>query len=153
MHIRPYHASDKRSAFQLYYECVHAVDASYYTLAQLDAWAPKEISYYSWLDELPTIHSFVVEIDELFAGFAAMRPDGEVHIVFVHKHHQRKGIATALMNEILTIARKLSLTRLYLESSSNAKKFYENYGFITEGENLKEYNGEYFLLTAMSMTL
>jgi putative acetyltransferase len=153
MTIRPYLVTDKQSAFTLYYHCVHTVAAPYYTLAQLDAWAPAEISRYSWLDELPTIHSFVVELESEFVGFAGMRPDGEVHVVFVHKDYQRKGIAKAMMNELLAIARKSGIQRLYLESSVNAKEFYERFGFVAETENLKEYNGEYFLLTVMSMSI
>ena len=150
--IRPYISSDKQAALKLYYNCVHRLDA-YYSPEELNAWAPDDNTNYEWMDELPTLYSYVAEINGQFVGFGAMRSDGEIHVVFVNSEYQRQGIGKALLKLMVQIAKGLGLSRLYLEAGINAVPFYAAFGFTADYEQLREYRGHHFLLTTMSMSL
>lgn len=71
------------------------------------------------------------------AACAPLRPtDPHVTVatIGVHPSHQRRGLATALMNPVLHLADDLALPT-YLETSSPANlAFYRRHGFATTGE-------------------
>jgi Predicted acetyltransferase len=52
--------------------------------------------------------------------------------MFVAENHRRKGIATAILDKLVDIARQKGYYRIFLQASDMGKPLYENYGF-TEG--------------------
>jgi GNAT superfamily N-acetyltransferase len=55
--------------------------------------------------------------------------DGRVRSVYVVPSHRRRGIARALMREVLAEARRESVDRLRLGSSAMGRALYESLGF------------------------
>ena len=133
MTLRRYTIADRDTIIQLYYDCVHTVAVNDYTPAQLYAWASIDRINYRWLNELLVIESFVVEEDSIVIGFGALGGN-EIRVVYTHKDHQGKGVATLLMNTLEEIARKGGIAELTLDSSITARTFYEKCGFIATKE-------------------
>lgn len=98
-------------------------------------------------DELTTIlsKSYVVEIDRRVAGYLNARivlEECNIINLAVHSAHQRKGIATALFNEITEYARSLNAIVLNLEVRESNKKaiaFYEKMGMKVTGRRMQYY--------------
>jgi ribosomal-protein-alanine N-acetyltransferase len=68
----------------------------------------------------------------------------EVHLhdVATHLDHRRKGIARALVNELITLARRESARHVYLEvrrSNAAAIALYRSAGFVATGVREKYY--------------
>ena len=75
-------------------------------------------------------HVWVLEVDQRPVAFLAMRDDFIDHL-YVHPDYQKRGIGKALLN----YAHQLSPEhlRLYtLQVNTNARAFYEKYGFTAE---------------------
>lgn len=95
----------------------------------------------SLLDELDSFDNesthYVAYIDNNRAATVRVKleKDNIWHIqrVATLKKYRHMGIASALLNEIITDARKSNINTLSLGAQIDAKKFYENLGFFEEG--------------------
>lgn len=64
-----------------------------------------------------------------------------LRMIVVHPHHQRKGIGRKLLESVITSGKEQS-KRIGLEVfkiNTEAKKFYERYGFNVEGKTPSSY--------------
>jgi len=98
-----------------------------------------------------THHTFIVA--ELggetiaYAGFWVEGHQAHIAKVAVHADHRRRGIATLILTDLLGRARRLGLTRAYLEvrrSNTVAQELYRRFGFHFERVQPRAYpnNGE-----------
>ena len=81
----------------------------------------------------------VVEIDGRIAGYAGIWlifDEGHITNIAVHPDFQRRGVASALLQRILSNAKACGIEACTLEvrrSNLAAQKLYEKYGFLPEG--------------------
>ena len=143
--IRLYRSSDAKQIAQLFYETVHTVNAKDYSREQLDAWAPKELDTAGWERALfPTI-AFVAQIGKKIVGFADFLPDGFLCHLYVHKDHQRQGIATLLLAEVEKTAKAQGLASMQTEASITARPFFESQGYMAGPAQQKRHNNQIFI--------
>jgi putative acetyltransferase len=141
MRIREYQGSDINHVVSLFYETVHSVNAVDYSIEQLNAWAPiNEIGakMESWNKSFSNNVTYVAEIDGKIVGFSDMTHNGYLDKLYTHKDFQGQGIATALVNKLESVARKISLSEIYTEASVTAKPFFEHRGYqIIRSQNVE----------------
>lgn len=113
----------------LFRETVHAINAHHYAPEQIAVWAPAEIDRTSWLKRFELNHVFVAECDGKVCGFSELTESGVVHMLYVHRDWQRRGVASALMSSLEALAESLGLGELTTEASITAKPFFERRGF------------------------
>lgn len=130
MRTRLYQPGDLPGLIELYRETVHAVGAAHYTRQELTAWAPDDLCPEDWAPRLTRNTGLVAEDEGALLGFAELSPDGAVDMLYVHKDHQGRGIASALLAELEARARDRGLTRLTTNASRAAKPFFLGRGFI-----------------------
>lgn len=63
MHVRNFAFGDELALQAVFYSAVHAIAASDYTAAQLDAWAPERPDMERWTERMRAIRPFVAEED------------------------------------------------------------------------------------------
>ena len=108
-------------------------------------------SYWSRQDFLEAIsgeHSLCLTalLDDDIAGYMVMyhaADEGEIPSVAVSLDHRRRGVARALMTTLFDEAKKLGLTRIFLEvrrSNAPAIGLYESFGFLCAGERRRFYS-------------
>lgn len=133
--------SDMKEIMELFYETVHSINAQDYSPAQLDVWAPKEEQVrreQSWMESLSNNISFVARMNDVIVGFADMSHSGYLDRLYVHKHFQRQGIASSLVDVIESEAKKLALMELSTEASITAKPIFVNRGYqIVQKQNIE----------------
>jgi ribosomal-protein-alanine N-acetyltransferase len=86
-----------------------------------------------------------VENDEVigYIGMSVVVDEGYIFNVAVKKANRNKGVATALINELVTYCKKNNLCFLTLEvreSNENARSLYSKFGFIKVGERKNYYS-------------
>lgn len=96
MEIRPYQPQDGPVLAALFYQTVHTVNAADYTPQQLSAWAPGQMDLAAWNRSLLAHDTLVAVVDTGIAAFADMDETGYLDRLYVHRDHQRRGLATAL---------------------------------------------------------
>jgi len=148
--LRPYGADDAPALVALFRDTVRSVNRADYTADQVRAWAPDAIDVAAWAERLERNHSYVAEIDGVIAGFTELTDEGHVHMLFVAKDRQRRGVATALLSRVEEEARDLGLRRLTTEASLTARPVFERYGFAVVARQEVEIRGQ--TLTNFRMT-
>lgn len=71
-------------------------------------------------------------------GTARMLPDGQIGRMAVLKAYRNRGIGTALIRELLAVARERRLDSVFLHGQVHAIPFYQAHGFVAEGPEFEE---------------
>jgi|BioPla2DNA2_1021312.scaffolds.fasta_scaffold63775_1 putative acetyltransferase len=126
MILRKYIPSDCEQLVKLFYQTVHSANAKDYTKEQLDVWATGNVNLQEW-DKSFTEHYTVVAIENnIIVGFGDIDVSGYLDRLFVHREHQREGIASAICDELEQSA---SVKTITTHSSITAKPFFEHRGY------------------------
>lgn len=126
MLLRPYTPADLDELLTLFYETVHTVNARDYTPPQLDAWAPQEVDRARWDSTLQAHTSLVAVEAGQIIGFGDIDTTGYLDRLYVHKDHQRQGVATALCDALEAAVTAPVLTT---HASITARPFFIRRGY------------------------
>lgn len=151
MKIRAYQEADHSHIADLFHRTVHAIDTSFYSQAELEAWAPAPPNHEHWEARLAIKKPFVAINGDVVVGFIELENDGHIDCLYVDKEHQKKGIASRLLQHVKSEAIDRSIDTLYVEASKIAVPFFKKHRFTIECENHIYLRGQ--SLTNYSMTL
>ncbi|MEV4468639.1 ribosomal protein S18-alanine N-acetyltransferase [Nonomuraea sp. NPDC049421] len=111
----------------------------------LDAWS--EGMMRGELDEIPRTRHYVVALvdDEIvaYAGLAAAADQADVQTIAVLEKHQRNGIGSAMLTELLAEARRRGAREIFLEvraDNPRAQSVYRRFGFEEIGTRRRYYD-------------
>jgi GNAT superfamily N-acetyltransferase len=112
-------------------ECLNA-----YPLDQLEQWTGGTASR-AFADAVEE-RLLVATVDEHVAGTGMIDlTTGKIDAIFVHPAYMKRGIGTAMVRHLETLARSQELRELKLDSTLNAAPFYRSLGF--EGDEVAPY--------------
>lgn len=140
--IRKLTEADLIECVTLFQNTVHHVNAKDYSVAQLEAWAPKtnpEVTE-RWQSLLENL-TYVAEYNQQIVGFGDLTHEGYLDRLFVHHKYQGLGIAAAIVERLERCARAMNIPEIAVEASITAKPFFERCGFSTVKEQLVEVRG------------
>jgi putative acetyltransferase len=123
--IRKYESTDCKELAELFYNTVHTINAKDYTKEQLDAWASGQVDLEKW-DQSFQEHFTVVAVENgIIVGFGDIDTTGYLDRLYIHKNNQRKGIATAICDQLESKVQGKIVTH----ASVTAKPFFEKRGY------------------------
>ena len=156
MELRKYHPRDCAEMACLFYDTVHTVNAADYTREQLDAWADGQVDLEKWNASFLEHDTLVAVEGEKIVGFGDMDSTGYLDRLYVHKDHQKKGIATAICDRLERAHRKRAAFRTETDgnaqqeegeraeltftthASITARPFFEKRGYVVKKEQQVE---------------
>ena len=153
MLLRSYRKADDAQLVTLFFDTVHSVNAGDYSEAQLAVWAPEGLDAEAWCRPFQNDHTLVAELDGEIVGFANLGAGGHLDRLYVHKGHQRQGIATRLMAGVEAHAREQGHRAVSAEVSITAKPFFLKRGYVLLRENTVERGGQALLNYKMEKAL
>lgn len=128
MFLRKYTTIDCKYLAELFYETVHHVNTKDYTKEQLDVWATGNVNINEW-DKTFLEHFTIVAVkNEIIVGFGDIDKTGYLDRLYVHKDYQRKGIASAICDELEQTVKGKKITTY---ASITAQPFFEQRGYKT----------------------
>lgn len=137
MEIRAYRPSDGETLAELFCNTVHAVNAKDYTRDQLTAWTASTADREKWNDSFKEHYALVAVDEGTIVGFGDIDRTGYLDRLYVHADYQRKGIATALCDQLEQTVRGKIVTH----ASITAKPFFEKRSYETIREQRVERQG------------
>ena len=137
MKIRKYQPSDCRELSELFYNTVHIVNAKDYTEEQLNVWASGKVDLEKWNQSLQEHFSIVAVDNETIVGFGDIDDTGYLDRLFVHAKYQRKGIATAICEQL----EQAVPGKIITHASITARPFFEKRGYRVFKEQQVERQG------------
>lgn len=126
MQLRKYQPSDCAQIAELFYQTVHHVNAVDYTPEQLNAWATGKVDLKQWNESFQAHRTIVAVEGGEIVGFGDMDASGYLDRLYVHKDHQRQGIASAICEELEHSAVE---KHFVTHASITAKPFFEQRGY------------------------
>ena len=145
MEIREYQSSDCKELAELFYHTVHTINAGDYTDEQLDAWATGKIDLDKWNQSFQD-HVSVVAVDgDIITGFGDIDKTGYLDRLYVHADYQRKGIATAICNQLEESVQG----KIRTHASITARPFFEKRGYQVVKEQKVERQGIFLINVVM----
>ena len=135
--LRPFRDSDAGSTREVFEAAIRGTAAAYYTPEQIDAWCPATHDPQAWAAARARAWTIVAEVDDRVVGFSDLRDDGELDMLFVAPEAGGRGVARALVAEVLAEARRRQLSRVTTRASRAARPAFERFGFVVDRPNEK----------------
>ena len=138
MQLREYKTSDCEQLAKLFFQTVHSVNAKDYTREQLGAWATGTVDLKEWDKSFLKHHTIVAIENTEIVGFGDIDGSGYLDRLFVHREHQREGIASAICDKL---EQAVSGRKITTHSSITARPFFEHRGYRVIQEQTVIRNG------------
>ena len=100
MRIRKYQPSDCPRLAELFYQTVHEVNKQDYTKEQLNTWASGKVDLDAWNRSFLEHYTLIAVEEGEILGFGDIDKTGYLDHLYVHKDHQREGIASGLCDKL-----------------------------------------------------
>ena len=134
MVLRRYRTSDCKRMAKLFYETVHSVNAADYTEENVDlaAWDKSFLEHFTIVAEEPG------DDGKKIVGFGDIDSTGYLDRLYVQKDYQRRGIASAICDEL---ENAVDAARITTHASITARPFFLKRGYRVVREQQVERGG------------
>lgn len=133
--IRSAEHRDLHAMTDLFVGVIRSVCSAHYHPAQIEVWAGSAQNSDRWKKSITNDLFLVAETGIQIVGFASLAGNEYIDFLYVHKDHQRKGIAQGLYERLENEAVENKVGRLTSDVSITAKPFFMRNGFTTVQEN------------------
>jgi putative acetyltransferase len=150
--LRPYLPTDLDILVAIYQDSIEELTGEDYSDAQRAAWAATadEPDFGARLAKELTL---VATVGGSAAGFAALKDNTHIDMLYVHPSFARQGIASLLCDALEKLASARGAKRLTVDASDTARPFFEGRGFRGESRNTVPVGDEWLGNTTMAKTL
>ncbi|MNR78876.1 putative N-acetyltransferase YafP [compost metagenome] len=129
LRIRAYRPEDAPALLAVFRDSVRRSAHQDYSPEQLAAWAPDQMDEGAWAERRASRPTWVADVGGRPVGFSDLEADGHLDMLYVAADYQGRGVASALLDAVLSAAKEQGLTRVFTEASLTAKPFFERRGF------------------------
>ncbi|WP_443939303.1 GNAT family N-acetyltransferase [Pedobacter sp. MW01-1-1] len=127
--VRQGQTNDLTELQKLFVETVKTICTADYDEQQIEVWTSGVDNKQRWGEIMTKQFVLVAQHADRIVGFATLDNGNYIDLLYVHKDHQRQGIAQRLLDDITTEARRLKQMRLTSDVSKTARLFFEKNGF------------------------
>jgi putative acetyltransferase len=140
--VRAYVPDDAGSTLSVFLDAVTVTASRNYSPEQIAAWAaPGERSIEEWDRSRAKTDTVVAISDDTVVGFSDVDATGYINMMFVDPQFARRGVATALLEEVERYALDLGVARLFTDASITARPFFEHHGFTVVAQQSPVHRG------------
>ena len=127
--IRYGQANDLVELQKLFVNTIRTICTADYNKQQIEVWASGIDNKQRWVEIMTKQIVFIAQLADKIVGFATLHNGNYIDLLYVHKEHQRQGIAQLLLDNIETEAIQLKQTILISDVSKTARSFFEKNSF------------------------
>ena len=115
---------------ELFRETVLSVNIRDYSPVQVQYWAERGENNEIWKERIGKEYFILALSGQQITGFAALKDNGYLDLLYIHKEYQHKGIASLLLSTIEEYALQNNLTEITSDVSITARPFFESKSYI-----------------------
>lgn len=127
--LRPFLASDTRRLQDLYAQSIEELTQDDYDEDERVAWASKAADMVAFAERLGANTTLLIEMDAEIFGFASLKDDKEIDMLYVHPWHAGRGIGSTLLTALETLAKARGAETLTVDASDTAIDFFDGNGY------------------------
>ena len=151
--LRPFVSADTMALRELFAQSIDELTQDDYTEDQRLAWVALAVDIDAFAARLGKQLTLIVQVDGEYLGFATLKDNTFVDMLYVHPHHAGLGVGTALADALEKIATSRGSLELTVEASDTAVPFFESRSYIATSRNLLAIDDEWLSNTTMKKTL
>lgn len=134
--------TDLDAILSLYYDTVKIVNSEHYSSEQIEAWLDDETRPERFAQKIKEQLFYVCKSDvEELLGFSSITEDGYLDLLYACNSHQRKGVGTLLLEQMLMAGKIQHLEKIEADVSLTAVPFFTSHGFEMVKEQSVVHNG------------
>jgi len=122
-------SADLPEMLQLFTATIDEICKKDYDLQQLEAWKSGTENEERWMNVIRDQYVLIAVIENKIVGFCTLDQGNYIDLLFVHKDHQHKGIASLLYHQIEKEALQQQQKEITSDVSKTARLFFEKAGF------------------------
>jgi putative acetyltransferase len=133
MELRAYRAEDCMGTRRLFERAVRLTASNDYSPEQVEAWAPVDLGdsdLAAWGTERVAAQTVVAVAGDELLGFSDLVDGRLLDMLYVEPRAGRRGVATALLGRIVSLARAGEAVEIETYASLTARPFFERHGFV-----------------------
>lgn len=151
--LRPFLPADTLALRELFAASVEELTQEDYDEDQRAAWVAFAEDGEAFRQRLQEATTLVIDVDREPAGFASLKDDSILDMLYVHPYHAGLGIGSALCDALETIAKARGAAAITVEASETAVEFFEARDYTAMQRNSVERFGEWLATTTMKKQL
>jgi putative acetyltransferase len=132
MELRPYRDEDRGPTRAVFERAVRLTASGDYSEEQIEAWAPADFDasdLVAWGAERASAQTVVAVDGDEVLGFGDLVDGRLLDMLYVDPSASRRGIATALLTEIVSLTRAAGTSEIETYASLTARPLFERHGF------------------------
>ena len=149
--LRPYLPTDAGACARIFRESVEELTLEDYNSEQREAWSSRADDEEAFARKLAEALTLVATVGGPAAGFASLKAE-TIDLLYVSPHFARRGVATALVDALVKLAKARGVKRLTTEASDTARPLFAKMGFVAERRSLVTLGDVWLPRTAMTLT-
>jgi putative acetyltransferase len=153
--IRPYRDTDAGALAEVFERAVRRIGSRDYSPAQIAAWIGREPRTERFRAKMADGRRCWVATDDAgrVTAFVDLEADGHIDFLFADPDVAGQGVAARLVDTLEATAREAGMTRLYVEASEAARRFFVKRGYTVRGRRDFAIDGVAIHNYAMERTL
>ena len=127
--LRPFLPADTMALRELFAQSIEELTQDDYDEEQRAAWASEAEDAEAFAKRLASMTTIVIQQGGDHLGFAALKDNRAIDMLFVHPHYGGEGVGTALCDALEKIAAARGSDAITVDASESAVAFYEARGY------------------------
>lgn len=151
--LRPFLPADTPALRELFAASIEELTQEDYDEDQRAAWASMAQDALAFAQRLGSMLTLVVQVEGEHLGFAALKDNAVIDMLYVHPFHAGEGVGSALLAALEKIAAARGADALTVEASDTAVMFFEGMGYVAERRNSIPIGDQWLTNTTMKKQL
>lgn len=152
--LRPYLPSDQAAVELIFAASIAELTGDDYSEAQQEAWIAAALDDAdAFVARLVAQLTLIAVVGDMPVGFASLKDNAHIDMLYVHPHAAGQGAATALIDALEKLAVARGATKLTVDASDTARLFFTHRGYVAERRNTVTLGDEWLGNTTMTKLL
>jgi putative acetyltransferase len=151
--LRPYLPADFDAVSLIFVESVAVLAEEDYSEGQRAAWIGLSQDEDAFAARLSGGLTLIADLDGEPAGFATLKDNAAIDLLYVHPEFARRKVATTLIEALERLAAARGGASLSVDSSDTARAFFEGRGYVAQRRNTVPIDDEWLGNTTMTKSL
>jgi putative acetyltransferase len=151
--LQPFLPADTVPLADLFAQSIEELTADDYTEDQRLAWASAAEDAEAFARRLGAMTTLVVKVDGQYAGFAALKDNATLDMLYVHPYFAGQGVGSTLADALERLAASRGTAAITVDASDTAQDFFTRRGYVAQHRNSLPRGEEWLTNTTMKKDL
>ncbi|MDO9382705.1 MAG: GNAT family N-acetyltransferase [Hyphomicrobiaceae bacterium] len=151
--LQPFLPGDTIALADLFAQSIEELTADDYTEGQRIAWASAAADGEAFAERLGGMVTLVVRAEGEYAGFASLKDNATIDMLYVHPDFAGQGVGSTLVDALEKLAKARGAGSLTVDASDTAEEFFERRGYVPQLRNTVPREDEWLANTTMKKDL